>query len=156
MPTMAINFSRSTSPIIGQFYNFMRFGFNGYQAIHQRTHDVARFLAKTVASTGRFTLYNSGEQLPIVCYKLKDESEQEWTLYELADMLQMRGWQVPAYPLPEHLTDIVVQRYVVRADLSMNVAEEFAEDFKWAIAKLDHSRFLRQKDKGKGVQGFTH
>ena len=68
----------------------------------------------------------------------------------------MRGLQVPAYPLPEHLTDIVVQRYVVRADLSMNVAEEFAEDFKWAIAKLDHSRFLRQKDKGKGVQGFTH
>ncbi len=156
MPTMAINFSRSASPIIGQFYNFMRFGFNGYKAIHQRTHDVARFLAKTVESTGRFTLYNAGEQLPIVCYKLKDESKQEWTLYELADVLQMKGWQVPAYPLQADLSDTIIQRYVVRADLSMNVAEEFAEDFKWAITKLDDSRFLREKDDDRRVQGFTH
>lgn len=156
MPTMAINFSRSASQIIGQFYNFMRFGFRGYQEIHQRTHDVARYLAKMVKETNRFILYNEGEELPIICYKLKDDAAQEWTLYDLADVLQMKGWQVPAYPLPAHLTDTVVQRYVVRADFSMTSAEAFAEDFKWAIAKLDHARFLREKDEDKPVQGFTH
>ncbi|GFH40535.1 glutamate decarboxylase [Lactococcus insecticola] len=156
MPTMAINFSRSASQIIGQFYNFMRFGFNGYKEIHQRTHDVAVFLAKTVADTGYFTIYNAGEHLPIICYKLKDDAAQDWTLYELADVLQMKGWQVPAYPLPNKLSDTVIQRYVVRADFGMNVAEAFAEDFRWAIDKLNQSRFLRQKDDEKRVQGFTH
>ncbi|STY44302.1 Glutamate decarboxylase [Listeria grayi] len=31
MPTMAINFSRSASQIIGQYYNFLRYGFSGYK-----------------------------------------------------------------------------------------------------------------------------
>ncbi len=31
MPTLAINFSRSGSQIIGQYYNFLRFGFEGYK-----------------------------------------------------------------------------------------------------------------------------
>ncbi len=30
MPTMAINFSRSASQIIGQYYTFIRNGFEGY------------------------------------------------------------------------------------------------------------------------------
>ncbi len=42
---MAINFSRSASQIIGQYYNFLRYGFEGYRQIHQRTKDVAMFLA---------------------------------------------------------------------------------------------------------------
>lgn len=77
-------------------------------------------------------------------------------MYELADVLQMKGWQVPAYPLPADLSDTIIQRYVVQRILSMNVAEEFAEDFKWAITKLDDSRFLREKDDDRRVQGFTH
>jgi len=26
--------------------------------------------------------------------------------YDLADRLRLRGWQVPAYPMPEHRTDL--------------------------------------------------
>ncbi len=156
MPTMAINFSRSASQIIGQYYSFVRFGFDGYREIHQRTHDVAVFLAKEVEKTGLFDIINGGERLPIVCYRMKSTANVPWTLYDLADRLQMKGWQVPAYPLPENLQDVIIQRYVVRADFGMNMAEEFADDFKQAIEQLSHARVLNKIEAASVKHGFTH
>ena len=155
IPTMAINFSRSASQIIGQYYNFLRYGFEGYRQIHQRTKDVAMFLASELEKTGLFEIYNNGENLPIVCYKLKEDANVDWTLYDLADRLLMKGWQVPAYPLPEDLKDTIIQRIVCRADLSHNLAELYLRDLKAAIEDLNNARVLKQKDKV-GVQGFTH
>ncbi len=104
IPTMAINFSRSASQIIGQYYNFLRYGFEGYRQIHQRTKDVAMFLASELEKTGLFQIYNNGENLPIVCYKLRDDVNVDWTLYDLADRLLMKGWQVPSLPITSRLT----------------------------------------------------
>ncbi len=156
MPTMAINFSRSAAQIIGQYYSFVRFGFNGYKEIHQKTHEVATFLASEVERTGLFEMLNRAEHLPIVCYRLKNSANVAWTLYDLADRLQMKGWQVPAYPLPENLQDTTIQRYVVRADFGMNMAEEFAEDFKQAIEQLSKARVLNGETPKNKVHGFTH
>jgi len=156
MPTMAVNFSRSASQILGQYYNFLRYGFEGYREIHTHTHNAALFLSKTVADAGLFEIYNDGSHLPIVCYRLREDTGVEWSLYDLADRLQMKGWQVPAYPLPDNLQDIIIQRYVVRADFGMNIAEEFAEDFRLAIEELSHARVLRQPDNGNKTLGFTH
>lgn len=156
MPTMAINFSRSASQIIGQYYNFLRFGFEGYRAIHQRTKDVAMYLAAEVEKTGLFKMYNDGVNLPIVCYALKVETEVEWTLYDLADRLLMKGWQVPAYPLPADLEDVLVQRYVVRADFGMNTAVDFMEDFNEALKDLNQAHVLFHSKEEHDAQGFTH
>ena len=155
IPTMAINFSRSASQIIGQYYNFLRYGFEGYRQIHQRTKDVSMFLASELEKTGLFQIYNNGENLPIVCYKLRDDVKVDWTLYDLADRLLMKGWQVPAYPLPADLQDTIIQRIVCRADLSHNLAELYLRDLKAAIEDLNNARVLNQKSKT-GVQGFTH
>lgn len=155
IPTMAINFSRSASQIIGQYYNFLRYGFEGYRQIHQRTKEVAMFLASELEKTGLFQIYNNGENLPIVCYKLRDDVKVDWTLYDLADRLLMKGWQVPAYPLPADLQDTIIQRIVCRADLSHNLAELYLRDLKAAIEDLNNARVLNQKSKT-GVQGFTH
>ncbi len=124
LPTMAINFSRSASQIIGQYYNFLRYGFEGYKKIQERTRDVAMYLSKEIENMGLFEIYNDGSNLPIVCYKLKEDANVEWTLYDLADRLLMKGWQVPAYPLPENLKDVIIQRIVCRADLGHNMAEQ--------------------------------
>ena len=155
IPTMAINFSRSASQIIGQYYNFLRYGFEGYRQIHQRTKDVAMYLSSELEKTGLFEIYNNGENLPIVCYKLKEDAKVDWTLYDLADRLLMKGWQVPAYPLPADLQDTIIQRIVCRADLSHNLAELYLRDLKAAIEDLNKARVLNQKVKS-GVQGFTH
>ncbi|MEG1482866.1 glutamate decarboxylase [Clostridium sp.] len=157
MPTMAINFSRSASQIIGQYYNFLRFGFEGYRKIHQRTKDVAMYLAKEIKDMGLFEIYNDGENLPIVCYKLKNDANVQWTLYDLADRLAMNGWQVPAYPLPENLQDTIIQRIVCRADLGRNMAEQLITDMKSGIKALNEANVLdANSKKNKGTYGFTH
>ena len=157
MPTMAINFSRSASQILGQYYNFLRYGFEGYRQIHQRTKDVAMYLSSELEKTGLFEIYNNGENLPIVCYKLKDDVKVNWTLYDSADRLLMKGWQVPAYPLPEDLQNVIIQRFVCRADLSRNLADLLMRDLKAAIEDLNNARILSKTQvDNKGVQGFTH
>jgi glutamate decarboxylase len=156
MPTMAINFSRSASQILGQYYNFLRYGHRGYKEIHERTRHVAMFLSKSIEELNYFEIYNDGSRLPIVCYKLKRESGVRWTLYDLADRLQMKGWQIPSYPLPENLEDTIIQRYVVRSDFGMNMANEFIEDFRQAIDELNHARVIGEDAPAGMIRGFTH
>lgn len=155
MPTMAINFSHSASQMIGQYYNFVRFGFEGYQSIHQRTHDVAIYLAKEIEASQHFELINDGTQLPLVCYKLKNEN-QKWTLYDLSDRLLMKGWQVPSYPLPKNLDKQVIQRIVVRSDFGMNMAHDFIEDLTVAIKELENSHLVFHEETEIKNYGFTH
>lgn len=156
MPTMAINFSRSASQVVGQFYNFYRLGYEGYREIHKHSQKAAMNISKAIEETGLFKLYNDGENLPIVCYTLKEDADVSWNLYELADRLQMKGWQVPAYPLPADLDDIVIQRFVCRADLGQNLADSLIEDFLQCIEDLNHARILFHKDDEPHVHGFTH
>ncbi|MBO0474138.1 glutamate decarboxylase [Enterococcus sp. DIV0840] len=155
MPTMAINFSRSASQIIGQYYMFLKLGHNGYRQVHTETKEVAMYLAKSVEETGLFEIYNDGSNIPIVCYTLKEDAQVKWTLYDLADRLLMKGWQVPAYPLPKDMDNVIIQRFVCRADLTMPMAEEMVEDFKAAIKELATATVLGH-DSGEKVHGFTH
>ena len=46
MPTFALNFSRPGGEIIAQYYNFIRFGREGYRAVQQTCMDTARYLAQ--------------------------------------------------------------------------------------------------------------
>ncbi|MEG2502301.1 MAG: glutamate decarboxylase [Anaerovoracaceae bacterium] len=157
MPTMALNFSRSASPIIGQYYNFTRFGFDGYRAIHEKTSGIAKNIAKELEDTGLFKLHNDGKELPIVCWSLKEDKDRKWNLYDLADRIRMRGWQVPAYPLPENIKAVIVQRVVIRADLNREMGKNFIEDFKRSIDELDNARIICDTEKTeKGIYGFTH
>ena len=159
LPTMAINFSRSASQIIGQYYNFLRYGYEGYKKIHERTRDVAMYISKELEKTGLFEIYNDGSNLPIVCWKMKKDANKEWNLYDLADRIRMKGWQVPAYPLPENLQDDIIQRVVVRADLSEQLGVLLMEDMNRAIKELDEAHILPHggdQVNNKGVYGFTH
>ncbi|MGL5822013.1 MAG: glutamate decarboxylase [Sarcina sp.] len=150
MPTMAINFSRSASQIIGQYYVLVRYGFDGFKKIHSKTRDVAMYISNEIEKLDLFEIYNDGDNLPIVCYKLKEE-KVDWDLYELSDRLLMKGWQVPAYPLPENMQDTIIQRIVCRADMGHNMAIMFIKDLKQSIEDLN-----TKDQKRSGSHGFTH
>ena len=157
MPTIAINFSRSASQIIGQYYNFIRLGREGYRRIQQKTQDVAHYLADRLEKTGRFRIYNDGSDLPVVCYALKENVKLEWTLYDLSDRLLMRGWQIPTYPLPARLENIIIQRIVCRADLNYDMAGLLMNDLLEGIQELDNAAVLVHGKKTEPkVYGFTH
>ncbi|MDP4120416.1 MAG: glutamate decarboxylase [Bacillota bacterium] len=156
-PTMAINFSRSGSQIIGQYYVFLRYGMQGMQTVQGHTLQIAREIADMLKEMDIFEIYNDAQTIPIVCYKLKHPEKHKWTLYELADRIAMKGWQIPAYTLPQNLNDVLIQRLVIRADFSHALAESLMQDMKNAIEYLEENTKAESAGKGRtSAQGFTH
>jgi len=128
MPTLAINFSRPASQVVAQYYNLIRLGKSGYRAIHQACRDVAVYLANEIAGIGPFELISRGTDLPVFAWALKQDAH--WSLYDLADRLRDRGWQVPAYPMPANRQDLVVQRVVVRNGFTRDLADMLVRDIR--------------------------
>lgn len=154
MPTIAINFSRSASQIVAQYYNFLRFGRSGYTVIHKQTQEVALAVGEAIKEIGIFKMLNSGKGLPIICYTMKENATYEdgtpvvWNLHDLSSRLLMHGWQVPTYRLPGKMSDVVVHRIVCRADLTYNMGENFIRDLKSCIYELKTARILCDEEKG--------
>ncbi len=122
MPTMAINFSRPGNQVLAQYYQFLRLGFDGYKKVQQRSQDVAMYLSSKISEMDLFTLVTDGSDIPVFCWTMK-EMQDNWTLYDLADRLLINGWQVPAYTMPENVQDMVVQRIVVKHEMSFDMAD---------------------------------
>lgn len=122
MPTMAINFSRPGNQVLAQYYQFLRLGFEGYTQVQKRSIDVAMYLSSKIAEIDEFELVTDGSDIPVFCWTMK-EMQDNWTLYDLADRLLMNGWQVPAYGMPENVKDMVVQRIVVKHEMSFDMAD---------------------------------
>ena len=157
-PTFQINFSRPGSQIWAQYYNFVRWGREGYKAVHERSRDVGLFLTKGLEKLGIFKILNSGENIPIVCWSLKIDSKRAWTEYDLSDRLRYYGWQLPAYPLPKNFEDVTVMRVVVRADQSMEQISLLLKDMKESIEYLDkHITVKKEMKKTEDhVAGYSH
>ena len=70
-------------------------------------------------------------------WRLRPGHTENWNLYHLSERLRMRGWLVPAYPLPDDLADVTVQRVVVRNGLSRNLAQSLLQDVRTEVSYLD-------------------
>jgi glutamate decarboxylase len=138
MPTFALNFSRPGGQIVVQYYNFLRLGREGYRRIHQACADTAAYIAEELDRMGVFQiLYGGRGGIPGAVWALKRNGHDPgFTLYDLADRLRVRGWQVPAYPLPANRTDLVVQRVVVRHAVSRDLASLLVSDIRDAVAHI--------------------
>ena len=90
-----------------------------------------------IAKIQALALWNDGSDIPVFAWRLRDGHTANWNLYHLSDKLRMKGWLVPAYPMPAGLADITVQRVVVRNGLSHDLAEALITDIRTAIAYLD-------------------
>lgn len=137
MPTFALNFSRPGAQVLLQYYQFLRLGFDGYRAVQGASRDVALFLSREIGKLEPFELWNDGSEIPVFAWRLRPGHERHWDLYHLSDRLRMSGWQVPTYSLPADLTDITVQRIVVRSGFSKDMAMDFLADFREQVAYLE-------------------
>ncbi len=136
MPTFALNFSRPGGEIIAQYYNFIRFGREGYRAIQQACVDTSQYLGQQMAAMGPFELIYDGKGgLPAIAYTLKEPDKSDFSLYDLADRVRMRGWQIASYPLPADRQNTVVQRVLVRHGVSRDMISLLVGDIGRA---LDH------------------
>ncbi|MGQ4536872.1 glutamate decarboxylase [Dermabacteraceae bacterium P13264] len=154
MPTFALNFSRPGSQVLLQYYLFLRLGFEGYRRVQQASQDVALFLSGQIAQMPQFELWNDGSDIPVFAWSLKPGHTDKWNLHHLSERLRMKGWLVPAYPMPDNIPDLTVQRVVVRNGFSRDLAEKFLADLRTEVAYLDALESPMPKVAKHG--GFTH
>ena len=137
MPTFALNFSRPGAQVLLQYYLFLRLGFEGYASVQSACRDVATYLSAEIGAMEAFTLWSDGSDIPVFAWQLADGHTRNWNLHHLSERLRMSGWIVPAYPLPDGLGDITVQRVVVRNGFTKDLAASFLADLKKEVEYLD-------------------
>jgi glutamate decarboxylase len=129
-----LNFSRGASQIVGQYYNLVRLGHQGYRDIMLALADTARWLGAAIGAVPGVTVLAAGTDLPVVCFRLADDIG--FSVFDLSERLRLRGWVVPAYRMAPDAEAIAVLRIVVREGLSRDMAECLAADITAAIAHL--------------------
>jgi glutamate decarboxylase len=158
MPVFQINFSRPAGQIVAQYYNFIRLGRQGYADVHNACYATGQYLAAEITKLGPYELLCDGDPLtgiPSVAWRIADGEDPGYNLYDIADRLRVHGWQVPAYPLTGSVSDIAVQRILVRQGVTHDMAGLLLTDFEQAVRHFDRhpvSVSMTKKESG----GFSH
>jgi glutamate decarboxylase len=135
MPTFTLNFSRPGNQIVGQYYNFIRLGREGYTRIMEALRDTAMYLSSEIADMGPFEVVSDGSAIPVLAFKVKDPSR--FTVFHVSDQLRTGGWQVPAYTMPENAKNVAVLRIVVREGFGKDLASALLASLAEAVDHLD-------------------
>ena len=138
MPTFALNFSRSGSNVIAQYYQLIRLGFEGYRRVQQACQDTAMHLSSSIAKLGPFRLLTDGSELPVFAFTV--DPDAGYSVYDVSDALRKRGWQVPAYSLCANLEHMSVLRVVVRNGFSRDLSDLLVDDLKREVSAAQARR----------------
>lgn len=160
--SFGLNFSRPAHPVIGQLFNFINLGFEGYKRVMEADLQNARLLARALDLSGYYEVlseihhpkkgshaseesaehYQAG--LPVVSFRWSKSFrernphlEQKW----IQTLLRAKGWIVPNYNLSPDLEHIDILRVVVRENLSESMIEQLLCDILSITESLenDHS-----------------
>lgn len=161
---VGLNFSRPAAQILGQYYQFIRLGFEGYKQIQYNSMEITKYIHQEIGKMAPFVNYSNEVVNPLFIWYMKPDyaKNAKWTLYDLQDKLQQSGWMVPAYTLPKKLDNYVVMRVVVRQGFSRDMADMLLGDIKNAVAALEKLEYPTPtriaQDKNVPVKGkvFTH
>ena len=138
MPTIGMNFSRPGAQVVGQYFNFIHLGREGYTHRMNVLEAIACHLADNIARLGPLRLISHPlGQLPVFAVSL-DPSIRTWTVFQLAERLRQRGWLIPAYTLPADCQAIAVLRFVIRAGFSRDMADALLNDIERAVDWFQH------------------
>jgi glutamate decarboxylase len=135
--TFTLNFSTGASMVLAQYYNFVRYGRDGYSYIMKAMQKNARSLAEKLKAEGNFELIGEDkEQLPLVAFRLA--GEKDYDEFDLSWQLSAeRGWMLPAYTMPPNAEDVKVLRALVKQTLSREQIDRLAGDIATACEMLE-------------------
>jgi glutamate decarboxylase len=146
--TFTLNFSTGSSMVLAQYYNFVRFGHDGYRYIMETMQANARVLAQRIAAIGDFRIIGSEdeEQLPLVAFQL--DGDHNYDEFDVASQLSAeRGWMVPAYTLPPKADHVKIMRALVKLTLGHTLVETLADDIAAACSVLAEKGGLHPHDR---------
>ena len=147
MPTFTLNFSRPGNQIVGQYFNFIRLGHEGYRSIMTTLHKVATDLARRIASHDDLALVSDGSDTPV--FAVRANPGAPFDVFGLSAQLRRDGWQVPAYTMPPNAESVAVLRFVIREGFSADLADLLLLSLDAAITRC------REGD-GDDAQHFAH
>jgi glutamate decarboxylase len=133
--TFTLNFSGSSAFILAQYYNFVRYGREGYASLVRAMDRNSAALAERLGAEDALELVGGEPRLPLVIARVRpDESFTGTDL--VAELAQRRGWMVPAYQLPPDNDDQQIIRILVKVNQTRELADALADDVTASIADL--------------------
>ena len=92
MPTFTLNFSRPGNQVVGQYYNFLRLGREGYAQVMGCLSQTARWLGDQLRDSEHFELISDGSAIPVVSFRLKgDPGYTEFDVSHALRVLRLAG-----------------------------------------------------------------
>jgi glutamate decarboxylase len=152
--TFTLNFSTGSAMVLAQYFNFIRYGHEGYREVMESMQQNARSLTERIMASGKFELVGDehAEQLPLVAFKLAgDPGYDEFDV--AAQLAAERGWMVPAYTLPPNAEHVTIMRVLVKETLAQPLVETLAADIAQACATLDVKGGLHEIDRQRVKSG---
>eukprot|EP00878_Enallax_costatus_P000864 GHUV01000990.1.p1 GENE.GHUV01000990.1~~GHUV01000990.1.p1 ORF type:complete len:514 (+),score=113.87 GHUV01000990.1:240-1781(+) len=136
--TITLNFSKSAMNVVGQLYQFIRMGFDGYKSVNKHMRHTMDRLIEGLESMGQFTVvsaHGSTPGLPLVAFHLKDK--KQYDEFSIADRLRTFGWVVPAYTLAKDNQERKVLRVVCRWDFNPTLVGELLDNLQESMDWLE-------------------
>ena len=155
MPTFALNFSRPGSEVIAQYFMFTSLGHEGYRRVMQNAQDVALRLSSGIAELGPYRLLSKGDELPVFAFTLNDDVTN-YSVYDVSSHMRQRGWLIPAYTFPENREDLNVLRIVVRAGMTLDMADLLLQHIKEETDALESLDGPLPHSKRGPLKAFAH
>lgn len=158
MPTFQINFSRPAGQVLAQYHLFNSLGREGYAEVHGVSYTNARYFADRLRQFGPFELVNDADPsagIPTVVWRLPEGSDPGFNLYDLAERLRLRGWQVPAYPFTGSYCDTPFQRILVKRDFTREMADLLLADIGTALEHFAKHPITNNISAGEGAS-YNH
>ncbi|MGH3452843.1 MAG: glutamate decarboxylase [Nocardioidaceae bacterium] len=154
--TFTLNFSTGSAMVLAQYYNFVRYGRDGYAYLMRNMQTNAAALADQLRALNTFELIGEDkEQLPLVAFKLLDNTTYDE--FDIAWQLSAeRGWMVPAYTLPPDAQDITIMRALVKQTMSREHVDTLARDITQACQTLNRKGGTDQTERNRMITGPGH
>ena len=136
--TFTLNFSTGSAMVLAQYYNFVRFGHDGYRYIMETMQANARALAERIAEHRRVPADRRAEATSSCRWSPSSSTgEHNYDEFDVASQLAAeRGWMVPAYTLPPNADHVTIMRALVKLTLGHTLATTLADDIAQACETL--------------------
>lgn len=137
--TFTLNFSTGAAMVLAQYYNFIRFGRDGYKFVMETMKSNSDFLAERLEKVGPFEIVGAGEeQLPLVAFRITEDADVPYDEFDIAwQVAAERGWMLPAYTMPPKAEAVKMLRALVKLNLSRELVMTLADDIAEACGTLE-------------------
>ena len=151
--TFTLNFSTGSAMVLAQYYNFCRFGRDGYREIIEAMHRNASFLGDGIAATGRFEPVG-GITAPAAGLLPARRSRPRLRRVRPRRSAR-RGARLdgPRLHVPPGAENVTVMRALVKENVGHAAAGVLLEDLEKALEVLDKKGALHPQERDRARRG---